>query len=165
MNSNWSYSPETAQWGHDLCDLDLWPWPFAWTSCLSMVITHEHFRMIWWQEHCQKVWQADRQTGRQIDRRTEISVLRAAWSQLKKASININDFWQVGVVMATATAIPRGSIAAKIWGTKASQLYIFFITLRHVHGTFPVGTWRNNNVIITSKRTTSQYRFDVIMTL
>ena len=24
VNSNWSYGPETAKWGHDLCDLDLW---------------------------------------------------------------------------------------------------------------------------------------------
>ena len=31
VNSNWSYSPETAKWGHDLVTLtfDLWPWPFA----------------------------------------------------------------------------------------------------------------------------------------
>ena len=32
----------------------LWPWPLAWTSRLSMVITPENFRMIRWQEHCQK---------------------------------------------------------------------------------------------------------------
>ena len=32
---------------------DRWPWPFEWTSRLSMVIT-ENFRMIRWQEHCQK---------------------------------------------------------------------------------------------------------------
>ena len=29
VNSNWSYSPETAKLSVDLCDLDLWPWPFA----------------------------------------------------------------------------------------------------------------------------------------
>ena len=33
---------------------DLWPWPFAWTSSLSMVITPENFKMIRWEEHCQK---------------------------------------------------------------------------------------------------------------
>ena len=28
---------------------DLWPWPFAWTSLLSLVITPENFMMIrWW---------------------------------------------------------------------------------------------------------------------
>ena len=32
VNSNLSYSPETVKLGCDLCDLDLWPWPFAWTS-------------------------------------------------------------------------------------------------------------------------------------
>ena len=32
VNSSWSYSPETVKLGVDLCDLDLWPWPFAWTS-------------------------------------------------------------------------------------------------------------------------------------
>ena len=76
------YSPETVKWGHDLCDLDLWPWTFAWTSRLSMVITPEHFRMIRWQEHCQK-GVTDRRRDEQTDGRTEISVLRAAWSQLK----------------------------------------------------------------------------------
>ena len=30
---------------------DLWPWPFAWTSLLSLVITPENFMMIWWWEH------------------------------------------------------------------------------------------------------------------
>ena len=33
---------------------DLWPWPFAWTSLLSIVITPENFMMIRWQEHCEK---------------------------------------------------------------------------------------------------------------
>ena len=33
---------------------DFWPWPFAWTSSLSMVIISENFRMIRWEEHCQK---------------------------------------------------------------------------------------------------------------
>ena len=46
---------------------------FAWTSRLSMVITPENFRVIRWPEHCKK----------RCDRR-KISVLRAAWSQLKK---------------------------------------------------------------------------------
>ena len=45
---------------------DLWPWPFAWTSRLSMVITPENFRMIQWQEHCQK-GVTDGRTDRQTD--------------------------------------------------------------------------------------------------
>ena len=33
---------------------DLWPWPFAWTSLLTMVITPENFIMIRWWEHGEK---------------------------------------------------------------------------------------------------------------
>ena len=69
---------------------DLWPWPFAWTSRRSIVITSEHFRMVRWWEHSEKGvtdertdGQTDRQTDRKTDRQTERRVLRAAWSQLK----------------------------------------------------------------------------------
>ena len=78
MNSNWSYSPETVKLGCDLCDLDLWPWPFAWTLLWSLVITPENFMMIPWWEHSQKGV-----TDGQTDRRTENTICRAAWSQLK----------------------------------------------------------------------------------
>ena len=60
---------------------DLWPWPFAWTSLLSLVITPENFMIIQWQEHCQK-GVTDGQMDRRTDK-TEIAVLRADWSQLK----------------------------------------------------------------------------------
>ena len=65
---------------------DFWPWPLAWTSLLSMVITPENFMMIRWQKHSEK-GVTDRQTDGQTDRRTERSVLRAAWSQLKKGVV------------------------------------------------------------------------------
>ena len=45
---------------------DLWPWPFAWTSFLTMVITPENFMMIWWWEHGEKGV-----TDGQTDGRTE----------------------------------------------------------------------------------------------
>ena len=61
---------------------DLWPWPFAWTSLLTMVITPENFMMIRWWKHGEK-GVTDRQTDRQTDRRTENTICRAAWSQLK----------------------------------------------------------------------------------
>ena len=57
---------------------DLWPWPFAWTSLLTMVITPENFMMIRWWEHGEKGV-----TDRRTDRRTENTICRAAWSQLK----------------------------------------------------------------------------------
>ena len=80
---------------------DLWPWPFAWTLLLSLVITPENFMMIRWGEHSQKGVtdgrtdgqtdrrtdrQTDRRTDRQTDRRTENTICRAAWSQLKMGS-------------------------------------------------------------------------------
>ena len=57
---------------------DLWPWPFAWTSLLSLVITPDNFVMTWWWEHSQKGV---------TDRRT---IHRAAWSQLKMV-IRVNE--------------------------------------------------------------------------
>ena len=65
---------------------DLWPWPFAWTSLLSLVITPENFTMIGWWEHSQKGVtdrQTDRRTDRRTDGRTDWTIHRAAWSQLK----------------------------------------------------------------------------------
>ena len=65
---------------------DLWPWPFAWTSLLTMVITPENFMMIRWWEHGEKGvtdGQTDGRTDRQTDRQTENTICRAAWSQLK----------------------------------------------------------------------------------
>ena len=49
---------------------DLWPWPFAWTSLLTMVITPENFMMIWWWEHGEK-GVTDRRTDRQTDGQTD----------------------------------------------------------------------------------------------
>ena len=52
------WSRDAQIWGKicfELCDLDLRPLTLTlWTSGLSMVITLENFRMIRWQEHCQK---------------------------------------------------------------------------------------------------------------
>ena len=53
---------------------DLWPWPFAWTSLLSLVITPENFMMIWWWEHGEKGVTDGRTDGRtdgQTDRQTD----------------------------------------------------------------------------------------------
>ena len=57
---------------------DLWPWPFGWTSLLSLVITPENFMMIQWCERSQKGV-----TDGQTDRQTDWTIHRAAWSQLK----------------------------------------------------------------------------------
>ena len=60
----------------------LWPWPFAWTSLLSLVITPENFMMIWWWEHGEK-GVTDRRTDGRTDGRTDWTSHIAAWSQLK----------------------------------------------------------------------------------
>ena len=57
---------------------DLWPWPFAWTSLPSLVITIENFMMIRRWEHSQKGV-----TDGQTDRQTDWTIHRAVWSQLK----------------------------------------------------------------------------------
>ena len=107
VNSNWSYSLETVKLGRDLCDLDLWPWPFAWTLPWSLVITPENFMMIRWWEHSQKgvtdghlrekhnciVMRIDEDSSAysksfkrvECTRQTENTIHRAAWSQLKTA--------------------------------------------------------------------------------
>ena len=56
---------------------DLWPWPFAWTSLLSMLITP---RKLHDDTMSETSW---KRCHRQTDGQTERSVLRAAWSQLK----------------------------------------------------------------------------------
>ena len=62
---------------------DLWPWPFARTSLLTMVITPENFMMIRWWEHGEKCV-TDGQTDRRTDDgRTDWTSHIAAWSQLK----------------------------------------------------------------------------------
>ena len=72
---------------------DLWPWPFAWTSLLTMVITPENFMMIRWDWMVMGTWwkrcdrrtdgQTDGRTDGRTDRRTDWTIHRAAWSQLK----------------------------------------------------------------------------------
>ena len=61
---------------------DLWPWPFAWTSLLSLVITPENFMMIRWWEQSQKGVTDGQTDGRTYGRR-DWTIHRAAWSQLK----------------------------------------------------------------------------------
>ena len=69
---NWVLTPVTLTF-------DLWPWTLAREPIMSLVITHENFTMIRWWEHSEK-----RVTDRRTNRQTDRSVLRAAWSHLKK---------------------------------------------------------------------------------
>ena len=97
VNSNWSYSRLSWVVTSVTLTFDLWPWPFAWTSLLSLVITPENFMMIGWWEHSQKGvtdrrtdGRTDRQTDGQTDRRTDWTIHRAAWSQLKNIILTMS---------------------------------------------------------------------------
>ena len=57
---------------------DLWPWPFAWTSLLSLVITPENFMMIRWWEHGEKGVTDGRTDGRTDGLNQSYSCLVAA---------------------------------------------------------------------------------------
>ena len=72
MNSNWSYSPETAKVGFDLCDLDLWPLTLTFCIDITFGISNNS-----WKFHDDTLrgtlWQrCDRETDRWTDRWTEV---------------------------------------------------------------------------------------------
>ena len=64
----------------DIGELDRWPWSFAWSSHLSMVISP---KISWWYDDRNIVKRCDKGTDRQTDKRTERTVHGTAWSQLK----------------------------------------------------------------------------------
>ena len=67
VNSNWGYGPETAKWGHGLCDLDLWP--LTLTFCMDITSVDGNNFSRWYDDRniVKKVWWTDRQTDRQTD--------------------------------------------------------------------------------------------------
>ena len=85
---------------------DLWPWPFAWTSLLTMVTTPENFMMIRWWEHGEKGV-----TDRRTDGRTENTICRAAWSQLKIHGL-VQD---CSISIANALEILQSCTQPSIW--------------------------------------------------
>ena len=44
VNSNWSYSPETAKMGYDPYDLDLWPLTLTFCTDVSSVIGNHSWK-------------------------------------------------------------------------------------------------------------------------
>ena len=84
---------------------DLWPWLFAWTSLLSLVITPENFMMIQWWEHGEKGV-----TDRQTDRRTD--GLNQSYSCLVAAK-NRNTAWLRDTVRQTSWGKAAAATAAE----------------------------------------------------
>ena len=102
---------------------DLWPWPFAWTSLLTMVITPENFMMIRWWEHGEKGVTDRRTDGRtdgRTDRQTENTICRAAWSQLKTQNSLIYNYQiasklYTGALSVKSYLITMGSACSLYW--------------------------------------------------
>ena len=44
VNSNWSYGQEKAKWGHDLCDLDVWPLTLTFCMDVTFVIGNNSWK-------------------------------------------------------------------------------------------------------------------------
>ena len=83
MSSNWSYGLEMAKLDLDLCDLDLWHRPFAWTSLLSMVITPGNVMMVGWWKHSEN---GVRHRQTRTDKWMDWTIHRAVWSQIYSRS-------------------------------------------------------------------------------
>ena len=97
---------------------ELWPWPFAWTSLLSLVITPENFVAIQWQEHSKKGV---------TDRRTERGVFRVAWSQLKICGYmaSVRPFSKRGLRKMAKSRIKNVHNSA----SNASTVYLWYLPL------------------------------------
>ena len=79
VNSNCSYGPETAKLGFDLCDLDLWPLSLTFLMNVTSVIGNN-----FWKFHDDTMMGTlSKRCKGQTDRRTDWTIHRAAWSQLK----------------------------------------------------------------------------------
>ena len=130
VNSNWSYGPETAKSGFELCDLHFWPWPFAWTSLLSMVIIPENFLIKWW-EHSDGQTEMDAQTAGRAD----WTIHRVTWSQLKQFLSSHKNVWNVLAMI-------------KIWNYRKTQnLPVKYVKcsncIKLEDSTFNMAPWMN----------------------
>ena len=82
---------------------DLWPWPFAWTSLLSLVINPDNFMMVRWWEHGEK-GVTDGQTDGQTDRQTD--GLNQSYSCLVAAKNTCMSLWLYSINHSTYQMYP-----------------------------------------------------------
>ena len=139
---------------------DLWPWPFAWTSLLSLVMTPENFMMIWWWEHGQK-GVTDGQTDGQTDRQTDgkyhsLSCLVAAKNNRAPllcyfkvyASFRSHQWIQAGVTVRKRPIwvkiddfLSRVTLQFDIWPSKTIG-HLFYATSSFVHHFVAIGEFK-----------------------
>ena len=72
-------SPETTKLGVDLCDLDRWP--LTLTFCMDITFDHGNNSWKFHDDTMMGTWW--KRCDRRTDRRTDWTIHRAAWSQLK----------------------------------------------------------------------------------
>ena len=111
---------------------DLWPWPFAWTSLLSLVITPENFMMIWWWEHGEK-GVTDRRTDGQTDRQTD--GLNQSYSCLvaAKKTRQIWGIWKLRPAYGPETP----NLGQNRWCFVPCDLEIWWMTLENNRASLP----------------------------
>ena len=98
----------------------LWPWPFAWMSLLSLVITSENFMMVRWWEHSQK-GVTDRRTYGQ----TDWTIHKIAWSQLKKQqnTNRVHNSQDIEYIKKFVDTMSANSITHNLAGCELLYLY------------------------------------------
>ena len=102
---------------------NLWPWLFAWASLLLMIITSDMKISRWYDDGniLKKVWQTDRRT----DRQTDLTIHRAAWSQLKKILLGIDHSIKQTLLLAPETTMPNKSLYQDLTYTELSACDIW----------------------------------------
>ena len=126
VNTNWSYVPETAKLGFDLCDLDLWSLNL--TFCMN--INNDNT----WKFHDDKMkgilWErydgrADGRTDRQTDRhdgRADWTNHRAASSQLKITVVKTRTVFDLDMDNASASYWTSGAITTILYQSRIAFL-------------------------------------------
>ena len=102
----------------------LWPWPFAWMSLLSLVITSENFMMIRWWEHSQK-GVTDGWTDRRTDGRTG-PFIELLGRSLKKFGAFVRR------VNSWPFFYPKAPSYDDCWQNKLHSIYFKFCILGHM---------------------------------
>ena len=107
---------------------DHWPWPFAWTSLLSLVITPENFMMIRWWEHGEK-GVTDGQTDG----------LNPSYSCLVAAKNKMFSWWEPSYMQADSLYIYIDGLVQERHNPLPTHWSYIFLALNHRYCYCPEG--------------------------